>query len=296
MEPMDTLSWGELDEEHLAALTGLAEACLAVDGGLPLFARPPLLRARLLKSYTLGAWHDGQLVAAVGVGDSAPPSAGPQGPATATGLVHPRWRGRGLGTRLISWADQRAGHADLLLTTETWSAAAERLFTAHGLHRTFSESVLRHHLDVVPAVPLPETVVTEPVTAESGADRFATYCAAFTDRPGFVAPEADEWLGELREDDEYRPDLSLLARGPDGEAVGFVNVVGAWIDQVGVVPAWRKRRVGAYLVASVLRSLAAEGAREAWLCVNDDNPAGELYRRLGFADAGRRARYLLRRA
>ncbi|MFD0786336.1 GNAT family N-acetyltransferase, partial [Micromonospora azadirachtae] len=217
------------------------------------------------------------------------------GPATVTGLVHPRWRGRGLGTRLVSWADQRAGHADLLLTTETWSAPAERLFTAHGLHRTFSESVLRHQLDVVPAVARPDTVVTEPVTAGTGTDLFATYCAAFADRPGFVAPEADEWLGELREDDEYRPDLSLLARSPDGEAVGFVNIVGTWIDQVGVVPAWRKRRVGAYLVASVLRSLAAEGARDAWLCVNDDNPAGELYRRLGFAYAGRRARYLLRR-
>ncbi|WP_139337999.1 GNAT family N-acetyltransferase [Micromonospora avicenniae] len=295
---METLSWGEIDEEHLAALTELAEACLEVDGGLPLFKRPPLLRARLLQSYTLGAWHHGQLVAAVGVGvgNIAPSAAVAQGPATATGLVHPRWRGRGLGTRLISWADQRAGDADLLLTTETWSATGERLFTAHGLHLTFSESVLRHHLDVVPAVPRPETVVTEPVTAETGADLFATYCAAFADRPGFVVPEADEWLGELHEDDEYRPDLSLLARGPDGQAVGFVNIVGTWIDQVGVVPAWRKRRVGAYLVASVLRSLAAENAREAWLCVNDDNPAGGLYRRLGFADAGRRARYLLRRA
>ncbi|MEV7230547.1 GNAT family N-acetyltransferase, partial [Polymorphospora sp. NPDC051019] len=78
--------------------------------------------------------------------------------------------------------------------------------------------------------------------------------------------------------------------------VGFLNVIDNWIDQVGVVPAWRGRRVGAHLVAIALRSLAADGAREAWLCVNDDNPAAALYRRLGFHDAGRRARYLHRRA
>jgi len=49
-------------------------------------------------------------------------------------------------------------------------------------------------------------------------------------------------------------------------------------------------------MATVLRSLAAAGAQEAWLCVNDNNPAAVLYRRLGFGDAGRRARYLRRRA
>ncbi|MEU5562678.1 GNAT family N-acetyltransferase [Micromonospora musae] len=296
MEPTDTLDWGELDERHTAALTKLAEECLAADGGLPLLSTPPLLRARLLQTYTLGAWHDGLLVAAAGIGNTATAgTAAGAGPATTTGLVHPDRRGQGLGTRLITWAAERAGDSDLLLTTETWSADADRLLTAHGFHRTFAESVLRHDLDAVPAVAQPDSVRTEPVTAGVGGELFSTYCAAFADRPGFVTPDADEWLAELLEDDEYRPDLSLLARAPDGQPVGFVNVIGTWVDQVGVVPTWRKRRVGAYLVGSVLRSLAAEGAPQAWLCVNDDNPAGVLYRRLGFVDAGRRARYLRRR-
>ncbi|MGS2615602.1 GNAT family N-acetyltransferase [Micromonospora sp. LZ34] len=288
MDQIDTLSWHEFGEEHLPALTVLAEACLAADGGLPLFARPPLLRARLLQTRTLAAWHGDRLVAAVGVGTGGEP-------ATATGMVHPDWRGRGLGTRLLSWADEQAGDADLVVTTESWSPDADRLFTAHGLNRTFAESVLRHDLAALPAVAPPDGVRTEPVTPQIGPELFATYHASFADRPGFAAPTADEWLGDLAEDEEYRPDLSLLARSPDGQPVGFVNVIGTWVDQVGVVPGWRKRRVGAYLVAAALRSLAAEGAREAWLCVNDDNPAGALYRRLGFAEAGRRARYLLRR-
>ncbi|MFD1321339.1 GNAT family N-acetyltransferase [Micromonospora sonneratiae] len=283
---MDALIWKEFGEEHLAALTDLAEACLAVDGGLPLFTGSALLRARLLQSRTFGAWHEGGLVAAVSVGTA-------RQPATSTGLVHPDWRGQGVGSRLLSWADDQAGNNDLLLTTESWSPDADALFTARGFERTFAEWVLRHDLAALPEVAHPDGVITEPVTLDS--ELFATYRASFADRPGFVEPAAEEWLEDLREDDGYRSDLSLIARGPDGTAVGFLNVIDNWIDQVGVVPAWRGRRVGAYLVVTVLRSLAADGAQEAWLCVNDDNPAAALYRRLGFRDAGRRARYLHRR-
>ncbi|MEU4477124.1 GNAT family N-acetyltransferase [Micromonospora sp. NPDC023966] len=283
---MDGLIWKEFGEEHLAELTRLAEACLAVDGGLPLFARTPLLRARLLQTRTLGAWHDGGLVAAAGVG------AGGQ-PATSTGLVHPEWRERGLGGRLLSWVGEQAGDADLLVTTESWSPGADALFTGRGFERTFTEWVQRHDLTGIPSVSPADGVTTEPVTL--GPELFSTYRASFADRPGFGSPAAEEWLGELGEDDGYRPDLSLIARGPDGNAVGFVNVIDNWVDQVGVVPGWRGRRVGAYLVACALRGLAADGAREAWLCVNDNNPAVGLYRRLGFQDAGRRARYLRRR-
>ncbi|MFB6392109.1 GNAT family N-acetyltransferase [Polymorphospora lycopeni] len=284
---MDVLTWKEFGEEHLTALTDLAEACLAVDGGLPLFTGSALLRARLLQARTLGAWYDGGLIAAVSVGTD-------RQPATSTGLVHPAWRGQGVGSRLLSWADEQAGGADLLSTTESWSPGADALFTARGFERTFTEWVLRHELTALPEVTHPDGVATGPVTLDS--ELFATYRASFADRPGFVEPVAEEWLDELREDDAYRPDLSLIARGPDGTAVGFLNVIDNWIDQVGVVPAWRGRRVGAHLVAIALRSLAADGTREAWLCVNDDNPAAALYRRLGFHDAGRRARYLHRRA
>ncbi|MCZ7440163.1 GNAT family N-acetyltransferase [Micromonospora sp. WMMC241] len=282
---MDGLTWRELGEADLPALAGLAEAALAVDGGLPLLTTAPLLRARLLQPRTLGAWRGGDLVAAVSVGAD-------RNPVTATGLVHPAWRGRGIGARLLDRAEEQAGGADLLLTTETWTADAEALFVARGYTRTFLEWVLRHDLDAPPDVPAPDGVTVEPATL--GPELFDAYRASFADRPGFVEPAADEWLGDLRDDEDYRPELSLIARGPDGEAAGFVTVLGDWIDQVGVVPGWRGRRIGAYLVARVLRGLAEAGADAAWLCVNDDNPAAGLYRRLGFRDAGRRARYLRR--
>ncbi|MFI6130145.1 GNAT family N-acetyltransferase [Micromonospora sp. NPDC051141] len=279
------LVWRAYGEGELAALTGLVEACLAVDGGLPLFSRAPLVRARLLQTRTLGAWRGGDLVAAVSVDAD-------RTPVGACGLVHPAWRGRGIGTRLLDWAGEQAGDAGLLFTTETWTVDAEALFVARGLRRTFLERVLRHDLHAPPDVAAPDGVTLEPATL--GPELFCTYRASFADRPGFVEPAAEEWLGDLRDDEGYRPELSMVARGPDGGAAGFVTVLDTWIDQVGVVPGWRGRRVGAYLVVRVLRGLAEVGADAAWLCVNDDNPAAGLYRRLGFREVGRRARYLRR--
>ena len=58
-----------------------------------------------------------------------------------------------------------------------------------------------------------------------------------------------------------------------------------------MVPAWRGRRLGARLVARSLRALRKAGCEQVWLAVNVDNPAHELYLRLGFEDAGMRARY-----
>ena len=46
-----------------------------------------------------------------------------------------------------------------------------------------------------------------------------------------------------------------------------------------------------HLGSRSLQSLAAEGASEAWLTVNVDNPAADPYTRLGFETYGKRARF-----
>lgn len=279
------VTWGSLDEADLPALRSLAGACLGVDGGLPILAEEGLLRARLLGGDTLAARDpDGRLVAAAGV------RVGPDG-ATTSGFVHPDHRGRGLGRELIRWAVERSAGAPLTVAAETCAADAERLYARHGLRETFAELVMRHPLDKPPVVPEPEGVTILPVTHASSRDLFAAYAGSFADRPGFPDPSQDEWLEELEGDDEWRRDLSLVALASDGEPVGFVNVLGAWIDQVGVVPAWRGRGLGAHLVSRVLQALAAERAPEAWLSVNTNNPAGDLYARLGFEQRGKRARF-----
>ena len=281
----DDLAWSALDDNSFDELRALAHACLEADGGLPLFAGEQMLRGRMPIGESIAARDgSGALVAAasVAVGDSG---------AITTGMVHPARRGEGLGRRLLRWARDRAGHSPLTVATETLSERAERLYARFGLVEVFAEDVMRHDLSDVPDVPAPEGITLTPVSAADHTLLFEAYARSFADRPEFTLPIAAEWLDELIEDPDYRADLSLLATDVD-QPVGFVNVLGTWVDQVGVVTPYRGRRLGAHLVAHVLGALAGEGADGCWLTVNVDNPANQLYRSLGFQVVGRRARYV----
>ena len=205
----------------------------------------------------------------------------------------PPRRGEGLGTRLLQWARDRGRsraadcrHGDAL---GAGRAAVRAVRAGRGVRRgcDASRPVRRPHL------PAPEGISLTPVSIADHTLLFEAYARSFADRPGFTVPIAAEWLDELIEDPDYRADLSLLATDVD-QPVGFVNVLGTWVDQVGVVPPYRGRRLGAHPVAHVLGALAAEGADGRWLTVNVDNPADQLYRSLGFRVVGRRARYARR--
>lgn len=246
----------------------------------------PMLRARLLRDRTIGLrLPDGKLIAAAGIGHR-------EATAATSGMVHPMMRHQGIGGRLLRWALEQAGDAALLVETESCSDDAEALYARHGLIRTFAESVMRHDLVDVPKVALPHGVRVISVSSAREDDLFDVYRASFADRPGFVEPDGEEWLSELRNDPQWRRDLSMLVRDERARPIGFVNVLGHWLDQVGVLPGWRGRGLGAFLVASCLQRLAVEGSAQMWLCVNADNPAENLYRRMGFTRYGTRARYL----
>lgn len=262
-------------------LRALAQACLDVDGGLPLLTDDGLLRARLRSGESREIRSaDGALVAAAAV------TVREDGAATS-GLVHPDHRGQGHGRELLGWAVDRAGGAPLTATCENVSPSAERLYARFGLERFFAEDVMRHPLRSVPDVAAPEGARLVPVAEASLADLFAAYVGSFSDRPGFPDPTEEEWLEELDEDDEWRRDVSAVALDEHDHPIGFVNVLGSWIDQVGVVPGWRGRGLGAHLVVRALGALDGE----AWLTVNLDNPAGELYASLGFERYGVRGRW-----
>jgi mycothiol synthase len=274
----------QLSDADLPALQRLVRACLEADGGLPAFAEPPLLQLRLLREQTLAVRDDGELVAAAGLTRS-------ESRVTTTGLVAPRARRQGLGHHLLAWAEDAAPDAALTVATETCGPDAERLYASHGLVCTFAESVLRHDLRHLPSAHRPDGIRLVPATHADPADLFTAYVRSFAERPGFVQPAAQAWLGELSDDPAWRRDLSVVALADDGTPAGFVNVLGRWIDQVGVVPAWRGHRLGTYLLARTLSALAGESTAPVGLTVNVNNRAAELYRRLGFVDAGTRARY-----
>jgi ribosomal protein S18 acetylase RimI-like enzyme len=231
----------------------------------------------------------------------------------AFGFVHPDWRGRGLGGYAVDWA-LAVGRGPVRVETETLSADAEALFASRGLRQVFAEDVMRMGLsDAAVArhwAPWPGTSVVRAWTPGLSAEFFATYAASFVDRPGFPGWPAEQWIEWISGDDDFAPQWTLLA-SPAGLAStvdgidtsstpgeGFIACADlpdsheGWIVQVGVVPAARRRGLGTALVTEVLRRMVAAGRHTCWLDVNVNNPgAAQIYQRLGFTVAGRRARY-----
>ncbi|MEU4163019.1 GNAT family N-acetyltransferase [Actinoplanes sp. NPDC026670] len=184
--------------------------------------------------------------------------------------------------------------AAVTVECEGLTAGAAELFASRGLLQVFGEDVMRIKVAAedgfVAGWPAGAEVVDW--SAET-AERFhAVYAASFRDRPGFPDPSAQEWIEENTEDDDFRPEWSIMVALPGRGDVGFVTAAEGWIVQVGVVPAARGTGLGGALIRESLRRMAAAGATEAWLTVNVNNPsAAGLYRRLGFDDMGQRARY-----
>lgn len=283
---MSQVAWAPLVEADLPALRELALACLRADGGLPLLADEPMLRRSFLAGEGIGGRDEtGDLVAAAGVTRDR------SGQRSASGLVRPSARHRGLGTELAAWCSEHAGGTLLRVAVETTSPETESFLHRLGLVRTFAEHVMRHDLVEVPRIRRPEGLASLPW--EEGTARLfhEAYRRSFAERPGFPDTPFGEWVRDLTDDPGFRPDRSRVVVDGEGRPAGFVTLSDCWVDQVGVVPSWRGRGLGAHLVARSLRALRKVGCEAAWLAVNVDNPAHALYLRLGFVDAGLRARY-----
>lgn len=183
----------------------------------------------------------------------------------------------------------------MTVETESLTAGAAELFASRGLRQVFAEDVMRFDLTRPPPdVALPPGVRLENWSAATAYRFFDVYAAAFAERPSFPGWPAARWLDWLAGDDEFRPEYSALAvEGEDGDTA-FIACSAGWITQVGVRPDRRGRGLGAGLVVEALRRMRADGQPEALLDVNVDNPAGALYRRLGFEVVGRRARFAAR--
>lgn len=283
---MSTLSWRPLTDDDLASLTHLAECCLERDGGLPLLATEPVLRQLFLGGTSIGGRDEtGDLVAVASVFVDG------SGRRTATGLIHPSTRWQGAGAQLVAWCREQAHGSLLRVVAETTSADSDRFFAETGLRRTFAEHVMRHPLTDIPKVARPEGLRSYPWTADTTGLFHSAYARSFATRPGFRETPREVWVAATESERGFRPDLSRVALDEEGHVAGFVTLSDNWVDQVGVVPAWRGRGLGAHLVVRSLRSLGKAGCEEAWLAVNVDNPAHDLYLRLGFLDSGVRARY-----
>ncbi|MDN5764626.1 MAG: GNAT family N-acetyltransferase [Humibacillus sp.] len=280
---MSHLNWSSTTPQDVEDLVRLGQACLDRDGGLPDVADPEHLRKVFVTDTAIcGRDELGEIVAAAAVARNA------AGERFAAALVDPSVMGRGIGEELAAWVDEHSG-GPVSLVMDSMSPEAEGLFVRLGLRRVFAETVMCHPLRSIPSVRLPENIVMMPFTDDTSEAFQHAYAASFRDQPGYDAGNARAWGPRLREQRGFQPEDSRVALDRDGHVAGFVTISASWIDEVGVVPAWRGQGLGAHLVARSLTAIAKRGASEAWLAVGCENPARTLYERLGFRNCGTRA-------
>ncbi len=290
--------WAALLAAERRQVEALGHACHASDGG---FMPLPLAGHLDAGSPAIGAWSDNGDV--LGVSAVRLQEGADETVAAVMGQVHPSARGRGIGRHLIEWSIAQgqallagAEHPRpraLRIATEGLTPDAEHLYARYGFAQNFAEDVMRRDLaGDLPDAPLPPGIALDTWVPQRAEQFFAAYDGSFRTRPGFPGWSAEQWIEWATDDEDFRPELSLLARACD-TPVGFLIGAEGWVVQVGVVPAWRGRGLGAALVAEILRRAQAAGARSTLLTVNVNNPgAARVYERLGFVRIGRRARFL----
>lgn len=106
----------------------------------------------------------------------------------------------------------------------------------------------------------------------------------------YTLDDVREWLAAP----DYRPDLNLVAEAPDGELCAFcwgtVREGGeGWIDELGTLPAYRRRGLGHALLLANLARMRDSGLTLAKLGVDAESAsqAPQLYHAAGFAVAYR---------
>ncbi len=293
-------NWRAVTQSDLEALNSLEATCREIDGdgAVPLaaFADAYTMEHVDLICATLTHEDEADQVVAVGLAELQGVSL------MVRGKVHPQFRRHGLGTHILTWAEQRAAAYGLprrlIVRNEASNTGCERLYLKAGYTCTHVEYWMRRYLDMdIPHIPSPFQHMAW--NDQNAGQFFQAYQDAFRERPGFPNRQFDEWLAGYKQDDDFKHDLSFLAFDGD-EIVGFITAGVAnfhqtpmgWIIQVGSHPNWRGRGVAAGLITRVMVALKAMGLPYVELHVHDNNPtARRVYEKLGFSVQGKRVRY-----
>jgi mycothiol synthase len=211
------------------------------------------------------------------------------------GVVHPEYRGRGVGSSLLDRIETRA--TELLdgvpsprfrHAITAGDAAAAMMLGRRGLRpvRHFS------HMQIDLAGP------TDPGSTPAGIEIdgidpdedlpaiHAILEEAFADDWGDHPEPFDGWIEELASRPNHDATLWLLARD-QGIPVGVLTArsgdEGVWVDWLAVLASHRGRGIGAALLRRSFASFAARGLHRVRLNVDAENATGAtaLYERVG---------------
>jgi len=222
------------------------------------------------------------------------------------GNVHVEHRGRGLGSYILHWMEQRAreeheqmgGGLPLVMRTSCADHLVDRisLFEQNGFQAArYAFEMQRDLTQPIPEKELPENLRLVSWSRALDDDLRQAFNAAF--RGSWGVPEMDEqlWPQIFTGVPQFRADLSFLVLEGDeiaGFCINWVNeakneqrgVQEGWVEALGVIPERRGQGLASVLLAHSMNEFLAAGMEQAALDVDTQNPTGalRLYENMGF--------------
>jgi mycothiol synthase len=304
----DQLDWRPIGRADAAAWADLLANIRAVDRSWDYLTEDDLLEEfddpdQDFAHASIGV-HDGPVMVGYGVLHLRP-SAEPVHDMRWDGGVHSAYRGKGVGSRLLEWAETSAGplHEErfpgralaLSGTCVSHNSDAVALYAAQRFRpvRWFHAMELDLATEL-PTAPMPPDIEIVDLTAERFSDALQVRNEAFHDHWGSTEMTSEAWA-HFMGSGVFRPSLSALAY-QGGQAVGLVisheydaynadaGTRDVYIALVGTVRTARRRGIGTALMTRVLTEARSTGFSQASLGVDADSLTGAVgvYERLGF--------------
>jgi mycothiol synthase len=205
--------------------------------------------------------------------------------------VRPSHLGRGIGSALLRWTEDRAravGTPKVSQPVTDHNADARALFLANGYEPTETAWVLEIAFDGPPAEPsVPDGIsirAYQPERDAPGAYRLIE--DAFAEWKDRAANTFEEWAAYIIDHDAFAPALSPLAFEGD-ELVGatmsfdYPNADEGWIQQLATKATHRHRGIARALLCETFRAFYERGKRRTGLSTDSRTGALTLYERVG---------------
>jgi ribosomal protein S18 acetylase RimI-like enzyme len=211
------------------------------------------------------------------------------------GVVHPGYRGLGIGSALLDLMEARADQRLAGVAGATFhhsindvDGAARAMVLARGY--SFVRSFRHMQIDLdgsrAPGEP-PEGIAIRGIEPDVDLARaHAVLVEAFREEWGYREIPYEEWRELEVEIPGFDPGLWLLATEGE-EPVGALNAIvwgdRGWVGELGVRRAWRGRGIGAALLRRSFATFAERGLSRVMLNVDFENPTGAmaLYEKVG---------------
>lgn len=205
-------------------------------------------------------------------------------------FVHPDHTGRGIGTALADWTEQRAVQTGCARVGQTLSDSwtdAQALLRSRGYVPLFSSWILRMSLDRPLAIPQPPPGVTlrtlrRPEDEAAVHEVIETAFSEWPDRD--VVLSADDWAVSHLDRSDATPSVRLVLEEDStivGALIGAVEDDVGWVDQLAVAATHRGRGFARLLLTEAFIRFQRAGLHTVELNTDSRTGARSLYERVG---------------